>query len=75
MTREGLRKFTPLLLAWLAVHAIVLSILALAFGLAVVLRAVAGWLLHFGAIIVLAVLGIWLALRFGRAGRGVSRAA
>jgi uncharacterized membrane protein len=65
--REAVRKFTPLLLVWLALHVVVLAVLA------VVLRVVLGWLVHFGGVILLAAFGIWFALRLGRA-RGVSRA-
>jgi hypothetical protein len=74
MARGAVRKFTPLLLVWLALHVAVLAVLALVFGMASTVRVLLGWLLHFGGVILLAAFGIWLALRWSRA-RDVSRVA
>jgi hypothetical protein len=57
------KKFWPFLLVWLALHAVVLAVLAFGWGLAVVLRAVLGWLFHVAVFLILAVTGIWLAMR------------
>ena len=71
--RQAMRTFAPLLLVWLALHAVLLAVLALVFGLAVVLRVLLGWLVHFGGFLLLAALGIGLVLGLRRP-RDVSRA-
>jgi hypothetical protein len=60
------RTLAPLLLLWLAVHAVLLLLIAVGFGLVVLLKAVIGWTAHLGAILLLAVGGAWLLARYMR---------
>ncbi len=60
---EWARKAAPFALLWLALHVAVLAIIAFAWGAAVVVKAVLGWLLHFMVLAVLALTGAWLAMR------------
>ena len=54
------RKAAPFALLWLALHAAVLAIIAFAWGAAIVVKAVLGWLLHFVLLAAMLLTGVWL---------------
>lgn len=53
------------MLLWVAAHALLLAVIAAVWGLAVVTKAVLGFLVHAAFWIILALTGLWLALRLG----------
>ena len=57
------RKAAPFALLWLALHAAVLAIIAFAWGAAIMLKAVLGWLLHFVLLAALLLTGAWLVMK------------
>jgi hypothetical protein len=61
-TANFARKASPFILAWLVLHAAVLAMLALGWGLAIALKAVLGWLFHTLAFVVLLAGGVALAV-------------
>ncbi|MDB5736114.1 MAG: hypothetical protein JWN16_2751 [Alphaproteobacteria bacterium] len=56
-------KAAPFVLLWLALHAAVLALIVFAWGAAVLVKAMLGWLLHFAAFAMLVLTGAWLAMR------------
>ena len=70
------RAAAPFVLLWVAVHAVLLALIAAVWGLAIVIKALLSFLVHAAFWIVLALTGVWLVLRFASpAGGKVSRAA
>jgi hypothetical protein len=57
------RKAAPFALLWLALHVAVLAIIAFAWGAAVMVKAVLGWLMHFVLFAALVLTGAWLVMR------------
>ena len=61
------RAAAPFVLLWVAVHAVLLALIAAVWGLAVVIKALLAFVVHAAFWIILAMTGIWLALRVTRA--------
>lgn len=57
----------PLVLLWLAVHAVLFAAIALIWGATIVLKAVLGWLLHVAVLAAMLLTGFWLARTLWRA--------
>jgi hypothetical protein len=70
------RAAAPFVLLWVAVHALLLAVIAAVWGLAVVIKTLLGWLVQFAMLAVLFLTGLWLVLRLVRTARpGILRSA
>ena len=63
------RLAAPFVVVWLAVHVVLLAMLALAWGLVIAAKVVLGWLAHTFVFIILLASGVTLALWLWKAAR------
>ena len=64
-----MRLATPFVVVWLAVHAALLALLALAWGLVIAAKLVLGWMAHALVFVILLASGVTLALWLWKAAR------